>query len=210
MYDPFLSGSLPSRLSAYRLTFYMNQASLYFIGILLPGPVGIEIQKLKEHFLTRYNVKHALKSPPHITLIPPFKRLPDHEPEMMLDLDGFSSRWPSFDIQLENFGAFKPRVIYIRVNENDSLTALYRCLNDHWNRQMPREETPDDDQHFRPHVTLAFRDLRREQFHDAWPDFRERKISYEFTAEGLTLFKHDGRIWRGHHTSPFLRKNNQF
>ena len=45
---------------------------IFFIALLPPLKVQKYATKVKEHFAQQYNTKAALKSPPHITLQPPF------------------------------------------------------------------------------------------------------------------------------------------
>jgi 2'-5' RNA ligase len=51
----------------------MVEEKLYFIAIIPPQPYKEKIAGIKQSFAEIYHVSHALKSPPHITLIPPFK-----------------------------------------------------------------------------------------------------------------------------------------
>jgi 2'-5' RNA ligase len=48
---------------------------------------------------------------------------------------------------------------------------------------------------FAPHMTVAFRDLTKQNFKAAWPEFEKRQLYFEFTAEKLTLLLHDGKRW---------------
>ena len=51
----------------------MNDKSLYFIAIIPPEKIRREIEELKKKISVAFNTKRALNSPPHITLIPPFR-----------------------------------------------------------------------------------------------------------------------------------------
>jgi 2'-5' RNA ligase len=44
-------------------------------------------------------------------------------------------------------------------------------------------------------MTVAFRDLTRQNFKAAWPEFENRQLHFEFIADKLTLLIHDGRRW---------------
>jgi 2'-5' RNA ligase len=48
---------------------------------------------------------------------------------------------------------------------------------------------------FSPHMTVAFKDLTRQNFRAAWPEFQHRPLEYEFAASHLTLLMHDGTCW---------------
>lgn len=48
---------------------------------------------------------------------------------------------------------------------------------------------------FNPHITLAFRDLKREAFKEAWPEFEKATYDKSFEVQSLVLLKHDGEKW---------------
>lgn len=48
---------------------------------------------------------------------------------------------------------------------------------------------------FAPHMTVAFKDLTRQNFQTAWSEFEKRQLYFEFTASCLTLLLHDGKRW---------------
>ena len=49
-----------------------EKKTLYFIAILPPDSIQKEVTDFKNHFLVKYGVRQALKSPPHITLLNPY------------------------------------------------------------------------------------------------------------------------------------------
>jgi len=59
---------------------------------------------MKEHF----NCEIALRSPAHITLVPPFWMNDDLENKLKDEISLFSQRQTSFEIHLNDFAAFKP------------------------------------------------------------------------------------------------------
>jgi 2'-5' RNA ligase len=181
----------------------VNREHLYFLGLLPPQDIRNEITRIKEFFREKYGIGHALKSPPHITLVPPFKKPECEEGFLISSLKNFTADEPSFTVTLENFGAFPPRVIFIDIGENDNLASLFNRIK---LKLIPEWKTNSEDntgRPFNPHVTVAFRDLRRDQFQDAWPHFKNRKIRFDFPATGLTLLKHTGQAWNTCFHSPF-------
>ena len=48
---------------------------------------------------------------------------------------------------------------------------------------------------FTPHMTVAFKDLKRNKFKAAWIEFENRELHFEFTALKLALLKHEDRKW---------------
>ena len=68
-----------------------GQKNLYFIAIVPNLSVRGLIKALKEEMKERFNAKHALKSPAHITLQMPFKRSQDFEVTLVNTLKAFAN-----------------------------------------------------------------------------------------------------------------------
>lgn len=169
--------------------------ALYFIAIVLPPPLDALVTELKFHFREHYGSKAALRSPPHITLHMPFKWPEKREKELVAELEKFCSERESFEVELNNFGCFPPRVIFINVIKTAELEGLQRDLSYYCRNKLNLFHANWRDQPFHPHVTLAFRDLRKAKFAEAWPVFKDRAFTARFTAKAVTLLKHNGREW---------------
>jgi 2'-5' RNA ligase len=176
---------------------------LYFIAIIPPSPWFEEAQLLKEHFRDQYHSKASLNSPPHITLHMPFQWKATKEEKLVNALKGFSSGKVSFPISFNNFSCFAPRVIYIDVTLSESLTTLQHDLHRFCKMELNLFNAQYRDMPFHPHLTLAFRDLKKEKFAKAWEEFQEKKFSGEFTVDKITLLKHDGQRWQRFHHFDF-------
>lgn len=163
-----------------------------------------EIRAIKEEFNRDYSASHALKSPAHITLQMPFKRTPDHEPLMTNALKEFSVAGKPFTVELDGFGAFAPRVIFIKIRDHQHVSGLHSRLSDVLLGQMglSRDEVMIN---VLPHITIATRDLSRDSFGRAWPLFENRKFTGSFTVNSLFLMKHNGRSWEIFRELPFGR-----
>ena len=166
---------------------------LYFIALLPPAPLQAEATAFKEHFATYYDSRAALKSPPHITLQPSFRWPADQVLTLETALQNFATQHPPLDIHLSGFGAFPPRVIYLHVHRSDALLALQRSLRSHLETTLGIVDPSK--RPFAPHLTLAYKDLRPEQFQAAWPQFRDRPFSHQFQAQHLTLLLHANHRW---------------
>src|SRR5687768_15434483 len=134
---------------------------LYFIAIVAPETINQQVLEWKNYMLQRFNCKVALKSPAHITLIPPFEMQDSAQTTLQELLLPFAARQQNFPIHLKDFAAFKPRVIYAGVIPNARLSELRTDLEATilLDNRFPvkKEERP-----FHPHVTIANRDLTKE------------------------------------------------
>lgn len=170
----------------------------YFIALIPPSPIDDEALRLKNYFRDQYASKASLNSPGHITLHMPFKWKEPKEYEVVDALLKFASDRPTFKMELLNFGAFIPRVIFIDIITNPALTQLSKDLHRFCKRELNLFNAAYKDQAFHPHLTLAFRDLKKPMFEKAWQEFQERKFSARYEVDKLALLKHNGHVWKVH------------
>ncbi len=175
-----------------------TSTKLYFIGIIPPNDSHDDACKLKRYFKEHYNSKASLNSPPHITLHMPFQWKEEKENELIGKLQLFSSNIRNFNVQLSNFGSFPPRVIFIHVVPNDDLSELHKSLHRFAKRELNLFNANYKDLPFHPHITLAFRDLKKPLFVKAWEEFQTKEFKYQFNADRFALLKHNGKTWEAH------------
>jgi len=167
----------------------------YFIALVPPSPVYDDALRLKNYFRDQYNSKASLNSPPHITMHMPFRWKETKEKELTESLKSFCLGRPTFKLQLLNFGAFAPRVIFIDVTPSEELAQLSKELQRFCKRDLNLFNASYKDLAFHPHMTLAFRDLKKPMFLKAWEEFQERKFAAVFNVDKLVLLKHNGKVW---------------
>lgn len=167
----------------------------YFVAIIPPSPVREEAQGLKEYFGEKYRSKAALNSPPHITLHMPFLWHEQKEKRLLTGLSNFARQHDPIKVCLDNFSSFPPRVIFINVTESDALVELQKSLHRFFKRELDIFNANYKENPFHPHLTLAFRDLRKGEFQLAWEEFSRKEYKAEFMADRLALLKHNGKRW---------------
>lgn len=177
---------------------HRKNADLYFIAVVPPENIASEITKIKEDFAKNYRSKQALKSPPHITLHMPFWWKNEREQELLNFVQTFSSGKESFDLILKNFNHFDKRVIFVDVENNFYLIKLYNDLTSAIKKSLGITNQAYKDRAFNPHMTVAFKDLRPGEFNNAWPNYAEKKLQYEFRVDHTVLLKHNGQRWLPH------------
>lgn len=167
---------------------------IYFIAIIPNRALCEEIRMIKERICEEYGACHALKSPAHITLQMPFKRITTEEVRLSEALKLFALAEKGFSVETDGYGAFPPRVIYIRITDPEPVRSLHNRLRSILLSELgfSQEETMED---IKPHITVATRDLSKDAFSDAWPEFREEKFIARFEVGSIFLLKHNGRKW---------------
>jgi len=169
--------------------------SKYFIAIVPPSPIYESAMLWKEFFKTNFNSKAALHSPPHITLHMPFEWKTSKEESLMEALNNFSASIQPFEIHLNNFGCFPPKVIFIQVMENKLLQELQASLSRFCKRELNLFNANRLDKPFHPHLTVAFRDLKKPDFQNAWTQAKDKEFNQLFSCRDLSLLKHNGKEW---------------
>lgn len=172
-----------------------NREKQYFIAIIPPSPVYEEAFGLKHYFREKYNSKASLNSPPHITLHMPFRWKEEKEGDLIAALSGFDPELRPFDLVLNDFDSFPPRVIFINVVENEHLALLQKRMRRFCKTRLNLFNADYKDQAFHPHLTLAFRDLKKNMFREAWEEFSVRKFSASYLVREFHLLKHNGKEW---------------
>lgn len=169
---------------------------LYFIAIVPPEPIYSEALQLKQYFKDHHNSRAALNSPPHITLHMPFTWKETEEHYLLDKLQAFATNQKSFEIELNNFSAFEPRVIFIDVVKNEDLESLQKQLKRFCKIELNLFNADYKELAFHPHLTLAFRDLKKTEFYRAWEEFKGRELETSFVVNSISLLKHDGKEWK--------------
>lgn len=171
----------------------MTQENLFFIALVLPEPERSVIQQIKEKCAVEYGAVHALKSPPHITLIPPFRIAKQDEGLVFSFLEDFATGCRPFSLSVNGFGCYKPRVIFANPVPEVTMAALHEKLDARF-YEIISAKRPERKE-FHPHITIAFKDLTPRIFNDAWKIFKNKPLIFSFQIDSLALLKHDDQRW---------------
>ncbi|MBC9795551.1 2'-5' RNA ligase family protein [Sinomicrobium weinanense] len=179
--------------------------NLYFIAIVPPDGLKERVKSLKEELKDKYGVKHALKSPAHITLQMPFKRVAAYESRIVNALEEFAGLQRPFPVILSGFNCFSPRVIFVKVEDHAPIVELHAGLRHILTGKLNFTEK-EITHRFHPHMTIATRDLTEALFREAWPEYEKRELTASFTASSLCLLKHNGKCWEEYREFGFIQK----
>ncbi len=180
------------------------ESGLYFIAIVPNVKICDEVQLIKNEIYQSYGSKASLNSPPHITLHMPFDWKLKKESILVKKLETFSESVEPCTIELKNFNCFEPRVIYINVEMNLQLMVIQKLLFTFCKQQLNLYNSHYKSLPFHPHITIAFRDLKKPMFYKAWDHYKTKIFSTSFVVEKLTLLKHNGNQWDIYHQFPVM------
>ena len=167
----------------------------YFIGIIPPSPIYEKALELKNYFKEHYASKASLNSPPHITLHMPFEWKISKEESLLLALKNLATSLSPCKVELRNFDSFAPRVIFIKAIPSEPLLSIQHKLRQFCKKELGLFNADYRELPFHPHITLAFRDLKKTAFSQAWEEFSKKSFDAEFVADQMCLLKHDGKSW---------------
>jgi 2'-5' RNA ligase len=174
---------------------------MYFIAQVLPDELNKQILPWKQMMFDKYGCKVGLKSPAHITFIPPYYMNDEMQSELISDLDSFCSSQQPFLIATKNFASFKPRTIFIDVVINEQLAQLKKATDVFFkSKQYPMKF---DTRPFHPHITIATRDFAKKIFFEIYPYFEKQEFEETWSADSLSLLRHNQKNWDVIHTSQF-------
>lgn len=181
-----------------------SNADLYFIALIPGREIRDRVQVVKERMKADYNAGHALKSPAHITLQMPFKRNSREEPVIFAALEKFALKESPFSLEINGYGCFPPRVIFIRIIDHKEVKSLHARLKKVLKDELGfiQSEVMNDVQ---PHITVATRDLTKEAFRKGWPELQKEEFTGSFDARSLFLMKHNGKSWDIFKEFPFRK-----
>jgi 2'-5' RNA ligase len=181
--------------------------SLYFVAIIPPEDIHAEVQAFQERIADKYQSKAALKNPPHITLFPPVELQEASEKQFIALLNEVAIHHHPFEVSLNGFAAFPPRVIYVKPEKELRMNILSREIVDNFIHHIaPVMELRTFK--FKAHITIAYRDLDPSIFPAAWGEFKNKKYERAFTVHEICLMRHDGKKWNVIHRSKLAQPKN--
>ncbi len=170
--------------------------SLYLIAVLPPEDLSHQINEIRVQCSEKFGVQKALKQPVHITLYRPFKMETAYESKMIRLLKSAASSLHPFKQDLENFEGFDTHAVVIRALKNPEIMKLQRAVASIF-RINEIDKLPPGTKNlpFRPHLTIAYRDILPEVFPMIWEEYKDARFKRTFTTDHFSLLKHDGEQW---------------
>jgi 2'-5' RNA ligase len=167
---------------------------LYLVALLPPEPVFSQTWALKQEVHGLTGSRNAVRLPPHITLLPPFREGADFEQHCAAALAAFAAEEVAFGVALDGFAWFGDRTLFVRVREGAALRAFHARLMTWCAAHLP--QVRPENRPYTPHLTLATRDLPPAQVPQLRALFGARPYAAAFVVRALTLFRHDGQQWQ--------------
>jgi 2'-5' RNA ligase len=161
---------------------------MYFIAILCPQAIDEKILKYKHWMKEQFGCTVALKSPSHITLVPPFWLEEESEGDLIATFGHFRSDLQEIIINLSGFSHFNKRVLFVAVMVNPALEEIKLQTENYFSENFPGM-IKKDNRPFHPHVTIATRDMRPSVFDKAFTHFSGKTFTEQFQTRTISLLK---------------------
>jgi len=172
----------------------MKTLQKYFIAIVPEGEVQERATELKLQLREQFNLRYALRSPAHITLKMPFLWNEAKEDRLMARLEVFFSQRPAFQLKVRKIGTFGDRVLFVKVEERKELMALQQELVN-WCRQELKLVEELSDYAYRPHMTVAFKDVKKNRFSEYLDFVKAQGFSARLEVRQIALLKRKEGKW---------------
>lgn len=189
----FLLDLFRTALSPKMLQFFyfcaMATSSLYFIAIAPNSELSSEIKAFSKDFADRFESVKSWKNFPHMTIIPPFWSKVENEEQLLESFSNLPLTTKSFELKLLGFDCFDNKnnpVIFLKPEQKPELFHLAAELKNYY--------TPEKT-NYKPHLTVAYRDLTRENFEKAWKEYSQKEFTAEFLVDKVGLYKHIDGKW---------------
>ncbi|GGF34558.1 2'-5' RNA ligase family protein [Echinicola rosea] len=167
----------------------------YFVAIVPPEEVQAQAQEVKEAVRDKFNAKHALKSPAHVTLKMPFVWNEHKEDKLVGLLEDFFKERAHFQVEFKGIGRFGRRIMYARVHGGDALTEMQEAFS-HYCKRTLKLNIELSDKAFTPHVTLVYSDLKKRFFDECWAMLKERGFYAKMDVQQVALLKKVNYRWQ--------------
>ena len=176
----------------------MDNENLYFLAIVPAALICEDIISIQQDIADRFQSNAALKIIPHITLKAPFRLPADLHAQVIQWFDQMTINITPFNLELNNFDVFmnsKQPVIYIKPLPNPFLADLQKQICHNFCIAFPELSLKNTELQFKPHHTVAYRDLKPRFFEEAWQEFKTKNYSASFLVTDFRLMQHHGKQW---------------
>lgn len=168
-------------------------SSLYFVALIPEEEIEQELHQFKLDLYEKYQCKAALKSPAHITLIPPFSWA-NHQQDVLLKyFSAFTTDIHPLQVDINGFDRFRSQVFFANPVANDKLNQLQEDIYTYF--QSLLKDKMQYKYAFHPHITLANRDLKAEHMDEIVQSFEQKKYIKSVLFKSISLLMHNGTKW---------------
>lgn len=174
----------------------------YFLALVPPTEILEKAQEIKFRIRDEFGIKYALKSPPHITLKMPFNYNEAKEELLVAKLGDHLKGQQAFPVKISGLGNFGNRVVFLAIERSEQLIQIQQKLKLFCKQNLHLIDELSD-RNFHPHLTIAFKDIKSNQFPEVLTFAKKQSFDAEFYAADLVLLKRKEGAWIIHRKVAF-------
>jgi 2'-5' RNA ligase len=167
---------------------------LYYIALLPDDKLSQLCLEYKQQAQNLFQAQATLRSPAHITLIPPFNADEIALNQITLILAHLATQQHGLELQLKGWQHFGVRTIYLGFAANLALSLLQAKTK----QQITLLTKLRPEAEFTPHISIVNRDLAEIDFNSAWEYFSSQSYPVLTKCTQLALLKHTPFGWQIH------------
>ncbi|MBP9742104.1 MAG: 2'-5' RNA ligase family protein [Burkholderiales bacterium] len=166
---------------------------LYYIALIPPEAIQDEVHEFQHIAAVKFETEVTIKSPAHITIVPPFSLHIDEVKPMINNINILLKRnYSPIEVSVTRFYHFDHRNIILEVHKGREIERLFNDLMlvtegaTHHHNNVAK---------FIPHITIANRDLSPEVFDKAYDYFNHISYGRDFICETIIVFHFKDGKW---------------
>ena len=175
----------------------MKVMQKYFLAIVPEGEIQERVTQLKLDIREKFQAKYALKSPAHITMKMPFSYNEAKEEKLFEKLQEFMAGYKPLNMNIKGVKTFGSRVIYLGVEAGQDLFDFQSELKTFCRRELNLVDELSD-RNFQPHMTIAFKDVKKAQFGNILEFAIKSNLNKGLIVNEIVLLKKVEGSWVSH------------
>lgn len=161
---------------------------------MIPDPATEqELHGFKLELFEKYQCKAALKSPAHITLIPPFPWANFQTERINQIFNNYVPSISPFSVTIDGFNTFGTQVFFAQPLYEEKLYQLQSSVRQYFEPIL--KDKIKDRFLFHPHITIANRDLKSTDLPEITKSFEIKKYRKTILLSEISLLYHNGTKW---------------
>ena len=148
-------------------------------------------RKIEFELCNKFGLCWGLKQSPHITIKAPFNTR-KIEPFVNY-LENLAKQTQPFDIELDGFDYFEPKVIFLNVRENAKLKELHSKILKDLKEKFSIVPHALEGKSIRFHSTVALEDVTKKKFREAKKYLKNYHPRFKFKANSFGIFLYLGK-----------------
>jgi 2'-5' RNA ligase len=173
----------------------------HFVAVLAPDDIATLIMDLRSWMGARYGCSSGFRTPPHITLLPPFTFT--GKVRLLEDvIEAAAAECTIFTARAEGFGAFAERTVFAHIQEDAAWKQTQKVVRKEIASLLPGIARADK-RPFVPHLTIANRDIPLGGVAGALEYMATLELDKQFAVDHLALLEMCSGRWDVHSVYPF-------